>query len=492
MQDTPQKGMSRRNLLAGIGAGAGLGGLLTASAAQAALLPQPAAAENFDVVVIGTGMAGCAAALEAASRGARVAVVEKSAESRAGGNSLLAGGYFAMPRTDAQADRDAYLEDFIKKGLGRGNREIYELMTANARADVAWLAANGIEFLPEADMPPYRVAAALVAPGAYMGMPRMMKNLRQTIAGKGAVFFYDTKARQLVMNERGAVAGVRCVGNNGVVDYAAHAVVVAAGGYGGNTQILEAYSDPNAGAMMVRGVPWATGDGLTMALAAGAGLKGMGGLGALHVAAVDELETAAGNPFAALPHGLAVNREGRRFIDESRGYVAHGKAVLGQPGQRSTLIFDEKVKALPGPASALATFQRLGIRTYEADTLEELAAAVGIPAEALVETVRAFNEAVEGEAAPGANPPKAGLALRIDTPKFYAFHPLAPGITLTFGGIMIDARARVLEPDGRVIPGLFAAGEGAGAVFFDDYVGGGSLTNCLVMGRVAGREATAT
>ena len=89
-------------------------------------------------------------------------------------------------------------------------------------------------------------------------------------------------------------------------------------------------------------------------------------------------------------------------------------------------------------------------------------------------------------------PPLSGqLASKIDKPPFYAVSNLSPGITLTFGGIMINDRAEVLEPDGRVIPGLFAAGEGAGHLFHHDYIGGGSLTNCLVMGRIAGREVAA-
>ncbi len=83
------------------------------------------------------------------------------------------------------------------------------------------------------------------------------------------------------------------------------------------------------------------------------------------------------------------------------------------------------------------------------------------------------------------------LAHKIETPKFYAFKSLVPGITLTFGGIMINEKAQVLEPDGRAIAGLYAAGEGAGHVYFDDYIGGGSLANCLVMGRIAGRQAMA-
>src|SRR5690606_7485548 len=117
------------------------------------------------------------------------------------------------------------------------------------------------------------------------------------------------------------------------IDYKAKSVVIAAGGYAGNTQMLEAYSDANAGALMVRGIDWATGDGLIMAQEAGAGLKGMGGLMALHIAAVDGVETAAGQPGAVVPYAVSINRDGKRFVDESRGYVAHGKAVLEQPGQ---------------------------------------------------------------------------------------------------------------------------------------------------------------
>jgi len=477
--------------MAGVGAAGGMLGLGTISSAQAALLPTPASSQSFDVVVIGSGMAGCAAALEAASAGAKVAVLEKAAESKAGGNSAYSAGIFAMPKDNSDAARSAFLKDFITKAQGRGNQVIYDLLARNARADIDWLRQNGVQFMPEGTMQPYQVATATTAPGTFMGMPRQLKALRDLIIAKGGVFAFDTKAKQLVVDTRGAVVGVRAAGANGLTDYKARAVVIATGGYAGNRRILEAYSDPNAGALMVRGIDWATGDGLMMAKEAGAGLRGMGGIMALHVAAVDPVETAAGNPFAAQPYCLSINREGKRFMDESRGYVAHGKAVLGQPGQSASLIFDETIKALPGPTMNFATFQRLGIKVAEANTLEDLARAIDAPVEPFMATVRAFNAAVEKGAAPGASPPKRVLAHKIETPRFYAFKWLVPGITLTFGGIMINDKAQVLEPDGRAIAGLYAAGEGAGAVYFDDYVGGASLTNCLVMGRIAGRQAMA-
>ncbi|MFN3937107.1 MAG: FAD-binding protein, partial [Gemmobacter sp.] len=191
---------------------------------------------------------------------------------------------------------------------------------------------------------------------------------------------------------------------------------------------------------------------------------------------------------AVVPFALSINRDGRRFVDESLGYVMHGKAVLDQPGQTTTLVFDQTIRERAAEG-VIATFSRLGLTVHQADTLAGLAERVGLPVAQTVATVEAFNAAVRDGAAPDAVPPKAQLASRIETPPFYALSPLVPGITLTFGGIMIDAAARVLEADGRVIAGLFAAGEGAGATFFHDYIGGGALTQALVTGRIAGRGA---
>ncbi|MCZ7659915.1 MAG: FAD-dependent oxidoreductase [Xanthobacteraceae bacterium] len=196
-------------MLGSIGAGAGLMGAIGPSTAQAALLPEPKASAAFDVVVIGTGMAGCAAALEAVGRGAKVAVLEKAEENRAGGNSAYAAGIFGMPRDDSQESRKMFLEDFVAKAQGRGNAKLYAVLAANARADLAWLRQNGVQFMPtEGTMPPYRIATVTTAPGTFMGMPRQLKAMRDRIVEKGGVIVFGTKARQLLMDDRGAVAGV--------------------------------------------------------------------------------------------------------------------------------------------------------------------------------------------------------------------------------------------------------------------------------------------
>jgi fumarate reductase flavoprotein subunit len=485
--------LSRRNLLVGMGAGTSALTLATVSGvtlsrAEAAILPEPEQALDFDVVVIGSGMAGCAAALEAAGAGARIAMLEKADARWMGGNSFLAGGGFSLPLEPTAAARDAYVEDYANYCLGRGNEVIFRLMAEHVETDLDWLRGHGITFGDPTPWPPSRVKMAIVAPGFFAGMPNFFRRMGDRLPEMGCTVVFDTKARQLLMDTRGAVVGVRAMAPEGVIDYRARSVVIATGGYAGNSQILEAYSDPNAGAMMVRGIKWATGDGHGLAQQAGAGLKRMGGLMALHIAAVDRVETAAGQPASVVPHAVSINNNGERFVDESRGYVMHGKAVLEQPGQMTTLVFDQTIRNSVGE-SVIATFNRLGLPVHQADTLAGLAAKTGLPADRMQATIAAFNAAVTDQGAPTAVPPKAQLANRIETPPFYAFSPLVPGITLTFGGIMIDETARALEPDGRVIPGLYAAGECGGAAFFHDYIGGGALTNALVMGRIAGKGA---
>ena len=489
MSRNTQDGPDRRNLLKAIGlSGVGLAGGLRIGQVHAAEFAAPERSESVDVVVIGGGMAGCAAALQAAEAGASVVLVEKA--NRIGGNSILAAGTFSLPLDDGADAREAYVKDYFNITLERGDRAIFEAMARDIAENIAWLEGHGAEFLAAEERPPNRVATRTVGPSAWVGMPPFFRLLGERIEAHGGHILTDVKARQLLVDERGAIAGLRVQDEDGLIDYRAPAVIIAAGGYAANTAMLEAFSDPNAGALMVRGYRGATGDGHLIAQAAGAGIIRMGGMMALHIAAVSPESTAAGQPARAIPYALSINREGRRFIDESRGYVAHGKAVLDQPEGLTTLVFDQTIRELGPVSGVLDTFDRLGLDVYSADTIEELAEKVGLPPQATRETIEAYNAEVSDGEAPGAEPPRRTLAHRVETGPFYALHPLVPGITLTFGGIMTDDEARVLEPDGRVIPGLYAAGEGAGGAFFEDYIGGGALTMCLTMGRIAGRTAT--
>jgi flavocytochrome c len=483
--------VNRRQFIRGIGIGAGLLTLGRIDLAEAALLPKPKRSEKFNVVVIGTGFSGMVAAVAAANAGAKVGVLEKLPEKEQGGNSKLAGGLIAVPREDSQAARDEYFQDFMKKSHGKGNKVLSRVLADQSADAVAWLRTLGADMTDPITVAGYRVKSVVFKPGAYKGMPKGLETLRMNLKKKGGKIVHDTKAMQLIMNDKGAVCGVRAEDAAGLKDFLADAVIIASGGYGANREMLETFVDPDADDMMVRGVKTATGDGLNMAREAGAMWVNMGGMASVHVAAVSPKNTAAGNPFMAIAYTLGINSEGKRYVDESLGYVANGKASMKQPGQVVAMIFDEEIKKQPGVAASVKQFEGLGIDIVSAGSLGELAAKIGVPAEALQKTIADFNAAVKDGKALDAQPAKTAFAFRVEKPRFYAFYPLSPGITLTFGGIRINEKAQALEADGKIIPGLYASGECAGGLYYDDYIGGASLANCLVMGRIAGRQAAA-
>ena len=483
--------LSRRRFLKGAGLAAGVVAVGRFPVVEASLLPESERKETHNVVVIGSGLAGLSAALEARLNGADVILLEKAQNGKDGGNSKLALGGIVVPPEKSKSGSDIFYEDFVKKSGGRGNAELSRVLAEQALDGIDWLKSQGVELFDPAPSPPYRIKLVQVKPGPFMGMPAALGKLKTKYQQQGGKIAYNTKAKQLIMANSGKVIGVRAMTSRGSVDYLADAVIIAAGGYAANRQLLETYVDPDAGTMKVRGVPWATGDGLLMAQEAGAMLFNMGGLASLHIAATSPDAPASGNPVRGVPYCVGVNRNGMRYVDESLGYVANGKAALKQPGQTIALIFDEEIRKMPGTLSAYETFQRQGIKMPEANTIEELARAIGVPAGSLIKTVAEFNNAVKDGKALAANPPKTAMAFKIATPKFYAFYPLMPAITLSFGGIRINGKGQVLEADGTVIPGLFAAGECAGGLFYEDYIGGSSLANCLVMGRVTGKGAAA-
>jgi flavocytochrome c len=481
--------VNRRQFIRGLGLGAGLLTLGKIDLAQAALLPKAKRSEKCNVVVLGTGFSGLVAAVAAANGGAKVTVLEKMPEKAQGGNSILAGGLIAVPRENSQAARDEYFEDFMKKSSGKGNAALTRVLADQSADAVDWLKKLGADLTDPITVAGYRVKSVVFKPGAYKGMPKGLETLRASLKKKGGKIVYDIKAKQLILNDKGAVAGVRAEDAAGLKDFLADAVIIATGGYGGNREMLETFVDPNADDMMVRGVTTATGDGLNMAREAGASWVNMGGMASVHVAAVSPKNTAAGNPFMAIAYTLGINKDGKRYVDESLGYVANGKASMKQPGQVVAMIFDEEIKKQAGVAASVKQFQGLGIDIVEADSLADLAAKIQVPATALEKTVADFNAAVKDGKAIGAEPAKGAFAFKVEKAKFYAFYPLSPGITLTFGGIKTNEKAQALEADGKVIPGLYASGECAGGLYYEDYIGGASLANCLVMGRIAGQQA---
>ncbi|MGE5623518.1 MAG: FAD-dependent oxidoreductase [Methanocella sp.] len=446
--------------------------------------------QSFDVVVVGTGIAGMTAAVTAAENGAKVALLEKQQQALAGGDSALALGTIAIPEADTPEAKDLYYQEFLKKGAGRPDKALTRMLADNVLKEVDWLVGLGAQLMEPKPMPPYRLMGRTAAPGSFRGMPNVLKAMRDAAGKKGVTTFYKTKAKTLLVDRAsGRVVGVRTATSDGVTDFRAKAVILATGGYMGDPKMLEQWIGPNADESIVRGAKWLTGEGLHMAEEVGAGAVQMGGLDSIHVAAVSPKNPASGQPSVIIPYALGINKLGKRYIDESLGYVAHGKAVIDQPGAEVAIVFDQALADTPAGKSVIDQFTYFKLDIVKADSIRELAERLGFPADAMIQTVEKFNAAVQGDKALGADPPKAACAVRMEKAPFYALYPLKPGITQTFGGLKINTRCQVLEPDNTPIRGLYAAGEVTGGWFSIDYIGGASLARGLVTGRVAGRLA---
>ena len=478
----------RYGVLAGAAFGTLRFSMMGADAAE--FVGSPPRSETFDVVVIGTGLAGMSAAISAAENSAKVVLLEKQQQALTGGSSALALGGFSLPEADTPEARQLFIDEYIKKSGGRADRALIQVLAENITRDIEWLTGRGANLMEAVPARPYRTMSRQAAPGSFRGMPRLLAALHTEAKKINIAEVYRAKAQTLLVDSTtGRVVGLRAQTPTGLVDCRAKATVLATGGYAANPKMLEQWIGPNGDESLVRGAKWLTGDGLRMAEEMGAGLIQMGGLDSVHVAGVSPKNPASGQPSAVLAHVIGINKVGQRFIDESLGYVAFGKAIFDQPRTEAALIFDQAMaEARPGK-SVIDQYTNFKLDIVKVDTLEELAGRIGCSAPALIETVTKFNAAVQDGKAPTAIPPKAALANKVERSPFYAIYPLKPGLTQTFGGLRINTSCQVLEADGTPIRGLYAAGEVTGGFFSIDYIGGGSLSRCVVTGRAAGKNA---
>jgi tricarballylate dehydrogenase len=264
------------------------------------------------------------------------------------------------------------------------------------------------------------------------------------------------------------------------------------------------YLGPNWDIARVRGTPFNTGDGLQMALAVGA--QPYGHWSGCHAVFWDAAAPPSGdweltNRLSRLsyPLGIIVNAEGRRFVDEGADfrnytYARYGAEVLRQPGAIAYQLFDAQTETL----LRADEYRAPGATRVEADSIGDLARRLGLDADALEQTVQAFNAAVQpgafnpsvkdGKHTRGLVPPKSNWAVPLATPPFVCY-PVTCGITFTFGGLRIDGGGRVLDRADRPIAGLYAAGELVGGLFYHNYPGGSGLMAGAVFGRRAGATA---
>jgi len=282
-------------------------------------------------------------------------------------------------------------------------------------------------------------------------------------------------------------------------------VVLAAGGFQANPEWRTRYLGPGWELAKVRGTRFNTGDAIRMALEVGA--APVGNWSGCHAVAWERNapefgDLAVGDQFQkhSYPWGIYINAEGKRFVDEGADfrnytYAKYGRVILSQPGQFAWQVFDAKVK------NQLRDEYRIKqVTKVTANTLEELVKKLDdVNAEVALKEIKAYNAAVrtdipfnpnvkDGRRTEGLAIDKTNWANTLDTPPFEAY-AVTCGITFTFGGLRINPSAQVISTDGEPVPGLYAAGELVGGIFWFNYPGGSGLTNGAVFGKIAGAGA---
>ena len=483
------------------------------------------------VVVVGGGNAALCSALSCAEHGQQVLVLERAPEEESGGNTrFTAGGIKCvydgvedlralMPDlTDSEvatADfgthpEGRYYDDMARETQHRADPDLLEVLVTRSRDTIRWMRdQGGVRFAPMFNRQAFKVNGRFRFWGgltveAWGGGPGLVAALQKAAADRGIRIAFEARAVGLIADDDG-VKGVRVRHEGKTVEVRARSVVLAAGGFQANTEWRTRYLGPGWELAKVRGTRFNTGDGIRMALDVGA--MPTGNWSGCHSVGWDRNasefgDLAVGDNFQkhSYPFGILLNANGERFVDEgadvfSYTYSRYGRVILAQPGQFAWQVFDRKAQPY-----LRDEYRHRRATRVRADTLEELVQKLEDvdPVRALA-TIKAFNAATPAEPAFDPNVKDgrrtSGLAIAksnwanpIDEPPFEAY-AVTCGITFTFGGVKIDTQARVIDTDGKVIPGLHAAGEMVGGLYYFGYPSGSGLMSGAVFGRIAGQTA---
>lgn len=485
--------------------------------------------DQYDVIILGAGNAALCAAIAALEKGAKVLALEKAPDYFRGGNTYFTGGIIRCayngiedikklipdmsPEEEASVEvgsysEDEFYDDLMRVTEGLADPDLAQLLVSESHPTLLWLREHGVRFVlsfgrqafKQGDKYHFWGGLLVEAVGAGKGLSDQQFEVAERM---GMEVRYETKGVKLIQDQTGRVIGVSAKGPNGFEDIHAKAVILASGGFESNSEMRTRYLGPGWELAKVRGIPYNTGDGIKMALDIGA--QPHGHWSGCHAVAWDLNAPPTGDRNItelyqkhSYPFGLIVNIEGKRFVDEGADfrnytYAKYGREILRQPMGFAAQIFDAKVTHL-----LRDEYRIQQVTKAETNTIEDLADQLGIDRDNLVQTIKEYNAACqEGEYNPtildgkhtaGVTPPKTNWALPINEPPYLGF-AVTCGITFTFGGLRIDPRGQVLDTEGNMMPGLYAAGELVGGLFYHNYPGGSGLTSGAVFGKIAGASA---
>ncbi len=446
-----------------------------------------------EVLVVGSGGAGLAAAVSAAQAGAKVTVIEKLAF--IGGNTMISSGYFNAVDPERQKKQgiqdsvEKHIEQTLAGGDGRADPELVKILCTNALDTLHWLEGMGLKFRPDV----MQVYGALWPRSHLATEPKgtgFIRVLSDKCKELGVQILTGTKLEKIIREgfDEGNALGVLAI-RNGKPYYirATKGIVLAAGGFSANPK-LRALHDPRMLTLTTtNNSACSTGEVMLAANEAGAYLLGL-----------DYIQCNPGCPpghtsrqalHLDVSRYIFVNKRGKRFVAEDARRDVLRDAILNLPEKFGYAIVDSD--GFNSYNQIVRDDAMKGLKTgdaFTANTLDDLAKQMGVPADQLKKTVAEYNSMVEKQKDPDFGKAPRNLAHKIEkAPYWAALSSMA--VHHTMGGVRIDPQTRVLDRQGEVIPGLYAAGEITGGIHGTNRLGGNAIADIFTFGRIAGNSA---
>ena len=439
-----------------------------------------------DIVVIGAGGAGLCAAIEAASNGYNVTVIEK--QGIVGGNTNYSTGGINAAETSVQKNlgiedsKDLFFDDTMKGGHYLNDPVLVRSFVDNGPLTIDWLMGLGADLSDIGLMGGSSVKRTHRPQGGTAIGPHLMKVLKEASESEKVEIRTSNKVTGLMMDgER--VCGVKVENRNGSkYQLKAKAVVIATGGFGANIEMVTKYC-PQLKGFPTLNHKGATGDAFAWVEAIGGSMIQLEQIQihptAEYVNHILITEAVRGNG------AILVNAEGKRFVDEMQTRDVVSEAILSQTGDMAFLIFDDQVRK---SLAAIETYYNQGV-LKEALTIEELAEKAGLPADVLTATMARYTKMQQNGCDEDFGRSATALTAPLNVTPYYAVG-VTPAIHHTMGGIKVDKDMHVLRIDNSVVPGLYAAGEVTGGLHGANRLGGNGVGDIVVNGKIAGRNAS--
>ena len=443
--------------------------------------------DSYDVVIIGSGGTGLAAAIQANELGMKVAVLEK--EEELGGNTNRASSGMNAAETNVQLKHgvidnvaDFYHETY-KDGGRLNDKDMLGYFVYHTAPAVDWLADHDIkldDITVTGGMSKKRThrPASMAPIGGFL-----VKSLLGVVAKENIPVFNNTKVTKLLQAADGRIKGVEVKSGDLTKKVDAKAVILATGGFGASKEYIERFR-PDLKDYKTTNQPGATGDGLKLAENVGAELMQMNLVQVHPTVQQDHPHVYLIGEAVRGEGAILVNAQGERIVNELNTRKIVSNAITALPEHSAYLIFDQGIR---DRAKAIEFYDKTGLVVH-GDTIEDLAQKLNMDPTTLKATVNTWNQAVSSHDDEQFHR-TTGMDRGITKPGFFAIH-IAPAIHYTMGGIHITPKTQVLDGNGDIIKGLYAAGEVAGGLHGNNRVGGNSIAETIVFGRQAGQQVT--